>query len=72
VWQELEQVSAAARDKVIASVVIDTRQPLLSRGEGKRLAMLLGARHVTLRRLDAEEISGSVTEVIRAARGASG
>jgi magnesium chelatase subunit D len=72
VWQELEQVSAAVRDEVIASVVIDTRQPLLSRGEGKRLAVLLGARHVSLRRLDAEEISGSVTDVIRAARGASG
>ena len=65
-------MSATVRDEVKASVVIDTRQPLLSRGEGKRLAMLLGARHVTLRRLDAVEISCSVTEVIRAARAASG
>jgi magnesium chelatase subunit D len=72
VWQELEQVSAAVRDELKACVVIDTRQPLLSRGEGKRLAVLLGARHVTLRRLDAEEISSSVTEVIRAARAGSG
>jgi magnesium chelatase subunit D len=68
VWQELEHIGAAVRAEAIPSVVIDTRQPSLARGEAQRLASLLGARHVSLRRLDAEEISASVTEVIRAAR----
>jgi magnesium chelatase subunit D len=68
VWQELEHIGAAVRAEAIPSVVIDTRQPALTRGEAQRLASLLGARHVSLRRLDAEEISASVTEVIRAAR----
>jgi magnesium chelatase subunit D len=72
VWQELEHVGAEVRVESLASVVIDTRQPLLARGDGKRLASLLGARHVSLRRLDAEEISGSVIEVIRAARDSYG
>jgi magnesium chelatase subunit D len=72
VWHEIEHAGAAVRAGAIASVVIDTRQPLLARGEGKRLASLLGARHVSLRRLDAEEISGRVTDVIRTVREGSG
>ena len=72
VWRELEEVAAAVRTEAIGSVVIDTRDPVLSRGEGKRLASLLGARHLSLQRLDADDISDSVSAAIRTTREARG
>lgn len=60
VWQEVEEVCAQVRKAAIPSVVIDTRQPMFSRGEGKRLAALLGGRHECPRRLDADGIVEAV------------
>lgn len=71
VWRELEAVCAAARERV-ASVLIDTRRPLLSGGEGERLARLLGGRHVSLPRPGAESVCAAAAESAEAARGRAG
>jgi magnesium chelatase subunit D len=67
VWRELRQVCEAARGSV-ASVVIDTRQRLLSRGQGERLAALLGGRHVFLARPGAQSVCKALAESAEAAR----
>ena len=61
VWPELERVCFAVRDSGIPAVLIDSRQPYLSRGEGERLASLMGARYVSLPRPDAGSIYRTVT-----------
>ena len=61
VWTELARVCGAVRAESIPSVLIDTRQPYLSHGEGEKLASLLGARHVSLPRPDAESVYRAIT-----------
>ena len=61
VWTELERICAAVRAESISSVVIDTRQPYLSRGKGEQLASMLRARYVSLPRPDAEGVYRAVT-----------
>jgi len=66
-WRELQQVCTAAKADV-ASVVIDTRQRLLSRGRGERLAAWLGGRHIFLPRPAAESVCNAVAESAEAVR----
>lgn len=58
---ELEQLGAALRDARISTVVIDTRHRFTSGGEGRALALRLGARYLYL------SSGGAIDERLQAA-----
>ena len=61
VWTELRRFCGRLRDESISSVLIDTRQPFLSRGAGEKLASLMGARYISLPRPDADSVYRAIT-----------
>ena len=52
VWRELEEICSLWRREGLESVVIDTRDRHVTGGEAKKLAGLLGGRHVHLAHAD--------------------
>jgi Mg-chelatase subunit ChlD len=58
---ELEQLGAALRDARVSTVVIDTRHRFTSGGEGRALALRLGARYLYL------SSGGAIDERLQAA-----
>jgi magnesium chelatase subunit D len=65
VWRELEEICALLRREGLESVVIDTRDRHVTGGEAKKLAGLLGGRHVHLAHAD----SGAAYETLAASQG---
>jgi len=64
IWREIAEVSALLRREQVDSVVIDTRHRHVSGGEARKLAALLGGRHVHLPRPD----SAAAYDAVSAAR----
>jgi len=60
IQEELEQVGAALQREAVTSLIVDTQIHFTSRGEGRRLADLLGGRYVYLPRASTAEVSEAV------------
>ena len=60
VWREIEEVCALVRREGLESVVIDTRDRHVAGGEAKKLAAMLGGRHVQLAHADAGMAIGAL------------
>jgi magnesium chelatase subunit D len=69
IWRELEEVCAALRFERVASVVVDTRRRVLSKGDVERLVKLLGGGYVRLSRPDAAAVCDTVATVAETLRG---
>ena len=65
VWRELEEVCALWRREGLESVVIDTRDRHVTGGEARKLAGMLGGRHVHLAHAD----SGATYDTLAASLG---
>ncbi len=60
IWREIEQIGAAFQREAIASLVIDTQARFTSRGEGEKIAALLGGRYIYLPQASVEKVYDSV------------
>jgi magnesium chelatase subunit D len=67
-WPELVKVCAALRSDGVLSVVVDSSLFQMPGREAERLAELLGAQCVRLRRLDAQAVYGAAAALAETAR----
>lgn len=67
-WSEVGVISSALREQGVAALVIDTQQWAVSRGDGERLAGLLGARYLWLPRPNGDTVYNAVAEAAEQVR----